>query len=314
MHSRQEAVWGKEAHHKIKNSIVAVLGLGGLGTVATELLVRAGVEKLIIIDRDVVEESNLSRQILYAAADIGRSKAMAAKERLNTINPGAIIAAEAIHFDAGNCTTLETAEIVLDCTDNLQTRLVLNDYCRKNNKKWIYGAAIKTVGYVMPIFPEGPCVRCFLKEVQLETCEMVGVLNTVTSSIAALQVQIALELLVGKNVPSYLYQYDVDAKSFQTLTVRRNLECPACAGTFEYLIPKAESKVIAFCSSGRYEVWGRMKNLHRIKEQWAGIDHVQDDGTTMRFKNILLFADGRALIKANSEEEALSAYSRWIGN
>lgn len=314
MHNRQELVLGKKAQHKIQQSTVAILGLGALGTVAAELLLRAGVGKLIIIDRDVVEESNLSRQMLYTHTDVGRSKALAAQERLDRIGTETNIISHAIHFHATNCTVLEAADLVLDCTDNLQTRMVLNDYCRKKKKKWIYAAAIKTAGYVMPILPTGPCVRCFLKEGSLDTCETVGVLNTITTSIAALQVQIALEILAGKRIEPTLFQYDLETKTLRQLKVTKNPSCPTCQHKFEYLQPQTESKLVHFCGSNRYQVFGKKKNLSELKQKWEKIGVIQEDGSTLRFRNILLFADGRALIKAKSEAEALAAYSKWVGN
>ena len=314
MHERQEMLVGKKAQKKINKSTVVVLGVGALGTVAAELLVRAGIGSLIIIDRDVVEASNLSRQTLYSHRDIGRSKVIAAKERLDTIEPNIKVTAQAIHFNARNCGILGEADLIMDCTDNLEARFVLNDYCRKESKRWVYAAAIRTSGYVMPILPGGPCVRCFLQEAPLETCETAGVINTITVSIAALQVQIALELLWGKTVKSELYHYDLEAKTFRKLAVVRNIKCPTCRGRFEYLIPKKESTLIQFCGSGRYQINGAKKNLLQLRERWARQDHVQHDGTTLRFKNILLFADGRTLIKANSEAEALATYSKWVGN
>ncbi len=316
MHARQKLILGEEGQRKIEQSKVAIVGMGALGTVAAELLARAGVGKLAIIDRDVVEESNLQRQSLFAWKDVGRSKAIAAKERLKEINPYNMIYAHAIHLCAANIDVLQDADLILDCTDNQQTRFMVNDYCRKNGKKWIYGAAIKTSGYVMPILPEGPCLCCFMKEALLETCEQVGVLNTITTAVAALQVQLALEILTGKEVLPRLYHVDMERKGIQELSVKKTQECNTCKGIFTYLEQKEETKIVQFCGSGRYQVLGNGQkiDLAALKERLQKVTDVIDDGGTLQFEGILLFEDGRALIKADSEGEALSLYTKWVGN
>ncbi len=316
MHARQKLIFGEEGQWKIEQSKVAIVGMGALGTAAAELLLRAGVKRLVIIDRDVVEESNLQRQNLYAWEDIGKLKTAAAKGRLEEINPSCIVEAHAAHLSAENIKLLDNAGLVLDCTDNQQTRFVLNDYCRKNGKRWVYGAAIKMSGYVMPVLPEGPCLRCFMKETQLETCEQAGVLNTITIVVAALQVQLALELLMGKEILPRLYHIDMEQKEIQGLSVKKAQECNPCRGIFTYLGPKEETKIVQFCGSGRYQVPGNGQkiDLAALKERLQKVTDVIDDGGTLQFDGVLLFEDGRALVKANSGEEALSKYGKWVGN
>lgn len=305
---------GKEGQEKIENSIVAIIGMGALGTVAADLLVRAGIGELILVDRDIVEESNLQRQTLYEENDIGRSKAVAAKERLEKINSKLKIEIRALHLNAENITLLDEANIILDCTDNLQTRFVINDYCKKEKKPWIYGAAIRTSGYVMPLLPAGPCLRCFLQEASLETCETAGVLNVITTSIAALQVMLALQILAGKETEPELLHYNIWNQQLKKIKIPKKKDCPSCNGRYEYLEQKEETRLVKFCSSGRYQINGNKISLQEMKKQWEKTGVVVDDGVTLSFRNILLFKDGRALIDANSEEEALSIYSKWVGN
>jgi molybdopterin-synthase adenylyltransferase len=312
VHSRQKLIFGEEGQKKIEQSRVAIIGMGALGTVAAELLVRSGVKNLIIVDRDVVEETNLQRQTLYSFNDLGRSKVIAAKERLVQINPQVKIEERAIHLSAKNISL--NVDLVLDCTDNQQTRFLINDYCKKNNLYWIYAAAIKTSGYVMPILPDHPCLKCFMQEAQLDTCETAGVLNTITSSIATLQVQVALDLLTEKDVKPLLYHYNLSTKKFRSLIINKNPACRTCTQQFDYLEQKEESKFVKFCSSGRQQVNGKELDLVKVKERLEKIDVVTEDGNTLQFRNILLFADGRALIKAGSTEKALADYSKFIGN
>ena len=307
---------GKEGQVTLQNKKVAIVGVGALGTVAAELLARAGVGSLILIDRDVVEHSNLQRQTLFDEQDVGKNKVNAAEERIKEINSEIKIETHALHLNPQNITVLKDADLILDCTDNLQTRFLINDYCRKENKPWIYAAAIKTSGYVMPILKNGACLQCFLTESSLETCDTVGVLNTITLSIASLQATLALKLLLGKEkeIESILYHYDIWNQTFKKLNVKRNKSCPTCAGNFTHLEKKETSKYIRFCSTGKYHVLGPKVNLQEIKARWEKIGKVVEDNSSLQFQNITLFNDGRALIDADSVEEAEAIYSRLVGN
>jgi len=306
---------GTEGQALLQNKKVAIVGIGALGTVAAELLSRAGVGNLILIDRDVVEPSNLQRQTLFDQKDLGKNKVTAAEQRINQINSEIKIKSHAVHLNSQNINILQSADLILDCTDNLQTRFLINDYCKKEQKLWIYAAAIKTTGYVMPIFPSGSCLQCFLTESNLETCDTVGVLNTITVSIASLQATLALKLLLGKEVESILYHYDIWNQSFKKINIKANKNCPTCAGTFTYLEKKETSKYIRFCSTGKYQVLGNKElDLAEIQKRWEKIGKVIQDDASLQFQNITLFKDGRALINANSTEEAEALYSKLVGN
>jgi len=305
---------GSEGQKQLHASKVVVVGVGALGTVATELLVRAGVENLTLIDRDVVEESNLQRQMLFTEKDIGRSKAIVAQEKLQLINSRTDIIAQPVSLHSGNIALLQSAEVVLDCTDNIQTRLLINDFCKKEKIVWIYAAAIRTAGYVMPIVPEGPCLRCFLQETGAETCDTVGVLNTITTAIASMQVTLALQFLLGQTIEPNLIYYDIWKQHYKNIVVKKNKNCPACQGKYEFLGKKEPIRMVKFCSLGRYQVTGKKVDLKILKQRWEKIDTVIDDGKTLQFKDLFLFEDGRALIKAKSEAEAMSLYAKWVEN
>jgi adenylyltransferase/sulfurtransferase len=269
---------------------------------------------VILIDRDVIEESNLQRQGLYTEQDVGRVKVVVAKEKLRLINSTAVIEATAVQLDYKNIDLLKECDVVLDCTDNLKTRFLINEYCRREKKRWVYAAAIGTKGYVMSILPEGPCLKCFLSEASLETCEAVGVLNATTYSIAALQVAEVLKLVVGKSEGNKLYYYNVWKPGFQTILVKRKKDCPMCKGKYIYLKVEGNEVIVRFCSTGRYQIQGVRKDLTEMKKRWMKMGKVVDEGEVLHFKNITLFKDGRVLVKANSEEEARGAYSKWVGN
>ncbi len=305
---------GTEGQALLRRKKIAIVGIGALGTVAAELLARAGVGSLLLIDREVIEGSNLQRQTLFDEKDVGRSKAAAAEKRINEINSGIKVEAHSIHLSPQNIYLLQNADVILDCTDNLQTRFLINDYCKKENKPWIYAAAIKTSGYVMPILPEGPCLQCFLSESNQETCDTVGVLNTITVSIASLQATLALKILLGKEIEPILHHYDIWNQNFKKLNIKKKESCLTCQGNYSHLEKKETSRHIRFCSTGKYQILGKEVDLRKIKERWEKMGSVIEDNASIRFQNITLFKDGRALIDAPSAEEAEAVYSRLIGN
>lgn len=319
---------GKKRQEKIQESSIAIVGIGALGTVAAELLARAGVGKLILIDRDVVELSNLQRQLLFTEKDLGRSKAVVAAEKLKEINSEIKIIPRPVHLSTENNRLIAEADLVLDCTDNIQTRDVINQTCRKNNLPWIYAAAIKTEGCVMPIFPKGPCLRCFISTPPIETCATTGVLNTITSVIAAYQTTLALKMILQSQndfakIPSKrneaapegeLLKINVWKQTFRKIKIKKRKDCPVCLGKEDPLIDKNNIKPISFCSAGRYQIIGQEKNWRKLQKLWKKNGLVFNDGETLSFREIILFKDGRALIKANSEAEAQAIYDQWVGN
>src|SRR3989344_3383844 len=150
---------GKEKQKLIEKAKIAVIGIGGLGTVVSELVVRSGVGNLLVIDRDFVEESNLQRQSLFLKQDVGELKAYAAKKRLREINPELKVKAEIIDLNYKNINLLDGIEFIVDCSDNMYTRFLINEYCLKNNKKWVYGSVVGARGMVK-VFVGKNCFNC----------------------------------------------------------------------------------------------------------------------------------------------------------
>ncbi len=312
--SRQILQLGEEGQNKISNSKIAIVGVGALGTVAADLLARTGVGELLLIDRDVIELSNLQRQSLFNEEDLGKGKAETAKDKLKKINSQLNIKSESIHLNQENISLLKEYSLILDCTDNLQTRFLLNDFCKKNKIKWIYAAAIQKKGYVFPIFPEGPCLKCFLQEANLDTCDTIGVLNTITYSIAALQVNLTLKILLNELNNSYLYYYDIWQPELKKLVINKNPNCQTCQENYLYLNKKEIIREIRFCSTGKFQIRGKKLDFTRIKEKLEKIGEVKEEEDLLKFKEITLFRDGRALIKADSKEKAISIYDKYVGN
>jgi len=186
-YSRQEIFIGKENQKILENSTVSIVGLGALGSTAADLLARSGIN-LILIDRDLIDITNLQRQSLFTEEDIDKPKALITKEKLQEINSNIKIKPYFQDLTHKNINLIKS-DLIIDCTDNLETRFLINEYSKKNNIPFIYGSAIKDKGYIFNILKNNPCLNCILKNSKTtETCETTGVLNTITNLIASIQV------------------------------------------------------------------------------------------------------------------------------
>lgn len=305
---------GRKGQVKLGKSTIAIIGIGALGSIAAELLARAGVGRLILIDRDIVELTNLQRQVLFREKDVGRPKAVAAKELLSEINSEIKIEVLPIDLNYKNIRNLK-ADLVLDCTDNLETRFLLNEYCHKNKIPLVSGAAIGSIGTVLNIVGKGPCYRCIFREAPgLETCETAGVLNTVTSVIGAMQANEALKILLKKDHEKKMIRFNAWDNEFMKISVKVNHKCPVHKGKFDYLEGKKGARPIKLCGSSTFQIEGRKIDLNVVKKRLGRIGKVNDYGVCIRFRNIILFREGRVLIKARNEKEARSIYSKYVGN
>jgi len=314
---------GKKGQKKLGKSTVAIVGLGALGSNSAELLARAGIGQLILIDRDVVELSNLQRQSLFDENDVGKPKALAAKEHLNKINSEIKIDffIDDLNFENINKLLENKTDLILDCTDNLETRFLINDFCIKNSIPFIYSSAVGSKGYVFDIFPgKTPCLRCFLKEARaLDTCETAGVLNTITNLVSSIQANEAIKILLKKDYEKYLLFFDVWKNDLLKIKVNKNKNCICCAKNyFEYLTGKKSSKAIKLCGDNIYQIKTKSINknqFNELKNRLKKIGKITDYGYCINFYNkITIFNDGRALIKAKDEKEAKSLYSKFVGN
>src|SRR5687767_5064798 len=255
---------GKAGQEKLLNSRVLLVGCGALGASHAEILARAGVGFLRIVDRDFVEFTNLQRQTLYSESDAKERlpKAIAAQNRIREINSE--IETEAIVADV-NYSNIESlikdVDLILDGTDNFQIRYLLNDACVKLGKTWIYGAAVSSYGTTMTIFPhETPCLRCIFEEMpsaaSAPTCDTAGVIQPIISSISAIQTTEALKILTGKadKLHKSLIQIDVWQNDWRKIKLGKpNADCETCAQrNFEFL--EAESSEFSGVLCGRNAV------------------------------------------------------------
>ncbi len=236
---------GEEGQRRLVQAAVLVAGCGALGTNIAEVFVRAGIGRVVLVDDDRVELSNLQRQVLMTEADVGRPKASAVAEALAKINSQIEVAHEVTRIAADNVERLiENVDIVLDGFDNLPARYLLNDACVKHGIPWVFAAVAGTYGMTMPILPgKGPCLRCLLPnpapgDVVL-TAANAGILNTLPRAIVAVQTTQALKILVGSfDVPAKLTTVDVWHDVYNVQEIPRNEKCPCCGERhYDFLVP-----------------------------------------------------------------------------
>ena len=318
-YSRQELLnfIGKEGQEKISNSTVAIVGLGATGSVSAELLARAGAGTLILIDRDIIELSNLQRQSLYTEDDIGKTKASRAREHLRKINSTIVLKAFTDDLTYHNIADLlDGADIILDCADNMETRFLINEYCVQNNKPWIYSAAIRTEGYILTINPKDFCFSCIFNNlISEETCDMSGALNTITHAIATLQAQETLQYVLNKQQKKKLYHLNYGERpSIESLTVKKNKDCSVCVHkTFNYLTGKKRQSIISCCGTGMYQIRHKTPiDIQMIKKNLERLGNVKDVDMFLQFDTMYIFKD-RALIHAKTKQEAKNLYSKYVG-
>lgn len=319
-YSRQEIYpfIGKHGQKKLLKSTVAIVGLGAIGSQASLLLARAGIGNLILIDRDSVELSNLQRQGLFGESDVGSPKAIASKKHLEKINSKINITACSSDLNNESISRLihnKKTNLILDCTDNVETRFLINDYALQNNIPWIHAGAIKSTAFLMNIIPKKtPCYSCiFNNSASFETCETSGVLGTVTSLIASLQVSEAFKILLDKNPSRELLHINLENNSFDKFKIKKRTGCQVCEGHYLFLESSNPSGILKFCSSGNYQVPVKIASLIDLKQSLSRSGNVEDLGSCLKFKSMLIFKE-RCLVKAKSESEAKSMVSRYIGN
>ncbi len=318
---------GEEGQKRLLEARVAVVGLGALGSLQAELLTRAGVGHLILVDRDVVERANLQRQHLFTEADLGLPKVHAAARHLKAIWPGVDLECHPVDLSPDNVGLLSGAHVILDGTDNWPTRWLLNDFAVREGIPLIYGAALQHEGLVMPVFPgEGPCLACVFpepREGEVDTCDRVGVLNTVTTLVATLQVQMALHRLLAWDLTPHLHRVDLRALSVRAFRVHRRKDCPVCVHRrFAALSGTYHSRSVYLCGRDTFQIRPprpRVLDLVQLGKALAAHGKVEIREDVLRFREgdaeLLVFRDGRALIRAPgiTESRARTLYQRWVG-
>jgi adenylyltransferase/sulfurtransferase len=247
-----------EGQRRLKRSSVLLIGAGGLGSPAALYLAAAGVGRLGIVDFDVVDESNLQRQILHATSWVGRPKLDSAVARLEALNPYVRVETHAVALDRDNALAiLEGYDVIVDGTDNFETRYLTNDACYFLKKPNVYGSIYRFEGQASVFWPDrGPCYRCLYPEPPppglVPSCAEGGVLGILPGVVGGLQATEALKILLGIGEPlvGRLLLYDALAMRFEELTLRRAPDCPLCG---ESPTIRELQDYPAFCGLGRGE-------------------------------------------------------------
>ncbi|MBV6431999.1 MAG: hypothetical protein IANPNBLG_02133 [Bryobacteraceae bacterium] len=322
---------GAEGQDKLLASHAAIVGCGALGSFQAGALARAGVGRLTIIDRDYVEWSNLQRQWLFEEEDAaeGLPKAVAGARRLRRINGGIHVEPVVADLTAANAMDLlSDADLILDATDNFETRYLINDFAIRQNIPWIYGAAVASYGLVMPVLPsQTACLKCIYPEPPTgsqPTCETAGVLNTITSLIASLQVSLAFQVLSGKadEAPRRITTVDV-----WTGVIRQVSQpgpqpgCPAC-GEHRYVHLEGRRRApISLCGRNAVQIHERARPLDLIglEARLKALGEVRRNEFALRLflpaYEMTVFPDGRAIIKGTTDPGiARGLYAKYIGS
>ncbi len=332
-YSRQElfAGIGREGQERIRRARVLVVGCGALGSAVAETMVRAGVASLTVADRDVVELSNLQRQSLFDEEDatLARPKAAAAEARLRRINSDVAVRGLVADVDSALAARLVAeADLVLDGTDNFETRYVLNDVCVRARVPWVYGACVAAHGAALAVLPgKTPCLRCVLGERPAagtgETCDTAGVVAPVVQAVAGIQGAEALKILAGRHeaLASGLVSVDVWTGSFEVAALEgRAPWCPSCTeGRFAYAEAK-RSPAAVLCGRDAVQISGdgAAVDVPALATRLRGAGEVVANAHLVRFRardaEIVVFADGRAIVKGTADPaRARAVLARYVG-
>ena len=331
-YSRQArfAPLGAEGQSRIERSCVAIVGLGALGSVQADLLARAGVGTLRLIDRDFVELSNLQRQTLYEESDASEAlpKAIAAARRLARVNSEIRIEPVVADLSPANIEEMfEGVGLICDATDNFETRYLINDFAVREGVPWIYGAAVGSYGVKLAVLPgASACFRCVYPEPPggaQPTCETEGVLGPVTAAIASLQAGDALKILASGGEPMFTRMTTVDVWSGairQTAPPARAPDCPCCGRReFPYLDGKHRAP-ISLCGRNAVQIHERSRpvNLTELAQRLRDLAEVRVNEFALKAAvecyELTVFPDGRAIIKGTIDPGvARSVYARYVG-
>ncbi len=323
---------GKEGQERLFSSRVAIVGMGALGTVVANHLCRAGVGYLRLIDRDLVELSNLQRQMLYTEEDARRSlpKAAVAAEHLRLVNSEITIEPVVVDLNAFNVEALlKEVDLVIDAGDNFPVRFLINDVCSKHAIPWIYCGAVGSSGMTMNILPgEGPCFRCLVPKTppagSVQTCSTVGVLGMLTTFLASAQALEAVKILTGsKDVRKTLMAVDIWDWQVDFIAVENKPDCVTCGQhRYEYLEQKVSNgSTTSLCGQNAIQILPEQAgtiNFAAMAKRLEKAGTVSYNPYMLRFSDgrveITLFKDGRAIIKnAKNEGQAKSIYAEYIG-
>ena len=327
---------GEVGQRKLAASRILLIGCGALGTTIADQLVRAGVGHLTVVDRDIVELTNLQRQTLFDESDASEElpKAVAAAKRLAAVNSVVKVKAVVADVHAGNIEELIRPgfDLLLDGTDNIRTRYLINDVSVKHEIPWVYGAAVATEGRVMSIdSPATPCLRCIFptppNPQELQTCDTAGVLGMAASIVGAYQAIETIKILTSGRVAKALMRFDFWTPRMHTVSTEeaKNANCICCGQRrFEYLDAPGDIGA-ALCGRDAVQVrpMGKIElNLDRLAEKLGRAGKVQRTAYFIRCQlndppriSLTVFPDGRSLVHGLTDVgRAKSLHARFVGS
>jgi adenylyltransferase/sulfurtransferase len=325
---------GTSGQARLAQAHAVILGCGALGSVSASTLVRAGVGRVTIIDRDFVEESNLQRQVLFDEADARDMvpKAVAAERRLARINSTIVVRGIVADVNHANIeASIADADVVLDGTDNFETRFLLNDACVKHGRPWVYGACIGSFGLAMAIIPgETPCLRCVVEAPPpgaTPTGDTSGILGPIVNMVSSVQCTEAVKIMTGQHhlVVRDLVSIDAWDLQLRRLSVRplRDLGACVCCSRrqFEHLSATQASQTTTLCGRDSVQIsfpGGHVVDFETIGHRLSTVADVQRNAFLLRCRldryDLTLFRDGRAIIDGTSDTAvARGLYARYIG-
>lgn len=332
---------GKAGQERILKSRVTLCGVGALGTVLANTLVRAGVGHLRIVDRDFVEPSNLQRQVLFDESDVAGSlpKAEAAAVKLRHINSTVNIEPVVTDINRTNIEDLcRDADLILDGTDNFEVRYTINDIAVRLKKPWVYGGAVGTEGMSFTIIPgETPCLRCVFERApgpgDVGTCETAGVLGPIVGIVASFQAAEALKILAGRMdaINRELFMIDLWSNTTRRMKIAKLAglkgQCPCCAKhKYEWLDGEQGTQLTKLCGRNAVQVTqraGTKLDLSSLANQLRDTGTVSANKFLMKFAVVdsgedyefTIFPDGRAIVKGTDDgDRAKALYAKYVGH
>lgn len=322
---------GESGFKKLSRARVVLVGCGTLGGAYAVNLVRMGIGHLRLIDRDIVEEHNLSTQILFDEEDVRGvlPKAIAAQKRLESLNSDCEIEAHPSELTSDNAEKLlQGIDLILDGTDNFETRFLINDTSVKFNIPWIYTGMVGYTGLTMAVIPgRTACLRCLMESPpeagKLPTCETVGVWAAAAQAVVAVALTEALKLLTGQKTSYGLSELDFESGTWRKLQVQRRSDCPACGrDDFAFLEGRIGSQATRLCGRDMVHLSPQRElalDLSALAEQLESSFDVAVSSDLLRLRvpeaEIYLFPDGRAFVKGTSDPgRARAIYNRYISH
>jgi molybdopterin-synthase adenylyltransferase len=322
---------GREGQKRLGEGFAVVVGCGALGSVIASALVRAGVGRVRVIDRDFIEYHNLARQILYTEGDIEDSlpKAVAAERHLRQANAEVEVEGVVADFSRTNAEKLvDGADVIVDGLDNFDARFLINDVALKAGIPWVYGGAVGSSGMTANFLPGGkPCFRCLVASPPAggtPTCDTAGVVNAIPWIVGSMEAAEALKILLDSpEVSRDLAVVDIWTRSFESIPLATftTEDCPACDGRYDFLEGRRQTRVTSLCGQNAVQVWNATAvatPLAEIRERLSALGPVDASDQMVRFpvgeQELVVFCDGRAIVRGTRDESlARSLYAKYVG-